>query len=145
MTQPPSRPLSRNGFSLIELLVVIAIIGVLVSILIPVVKKVRVAAQVADTQQVLTQLSNAITQYFNDFKAYPGPLPNNGVTTLFAGVAPPNPNPNNVDVDAYTANTAAGGPVGVPLSFMDNSQSPPVWQAPQFIMFQAPRTSSSAS
>jgi prepilin-type N-terminal cleavage/methylation domain-containing protein len=119
MTQPPSRPLSRNGFSLIELLVVIAIIAVLISILIPVVKKVRVAAQVADTQQVLTQLSNAITQYFNDFKAYPGPFPNTGVETGFSVPTPPVQNPNNCDIDAYTNNTSGGHPYGIPLETFD--------------------------
>ena len=66
----------RLGFTLIELLVVIGIIAVLIAILIPVVGKVRLAAQTANTTNQMHGISAAIQHYFNDFLAYPGALPN---------------------------------------------------------------------
>ena len=60
---------------MVELLVVIAIIGVLVSILIPVIGKVRLSANTTATQNELVQISSAIQNYQNDFQAYPGATP----------------------------------------------------------------------
>ena len=71
----------RAGFTLIELLVVIGIIAVLIAILIPVVGKVRLAAQTANTTNQMQRISAAIQVYFHDFQAYPGALPN----SAFAG------------------------------------------------------------
>src|SRR5688572_32466530 len=75
----PATPLSRRraaGFSLTELLIVIGIIVLLVSILIPVVSKVRIAAKTTETQALLQKINNAITNYFHDYQAYPGMNPN---------------------------------------------------------------------
>ena len=66
----------RSAFTLVELLVVIGIIVLLVGLLIPVVSKVRLSAQEADSKQQISGLSAAIERYFNDFKAYPGPIAN---------------------------------------------------------------------
>jgi prepilin-type N-terminal cleavage/methylation domain-containing protein len=74
----------RLGFTLIELLVVIGIIAVLIAILIPVVSRVRLAAQTANTTNQMHKISAAIQTYQHDFLAYPGALPN-------AAFAPPGP------------------------------------------------------
>jgi prepilin-type N-terminal cleavage/methylation domain-containing protein len=65
---------SRGGFSMTELVIVIAIIAVLISILIPVVSKVRRSAQTANTKNFISQLDGATNRYYGDFHGYPGPL-----------------------------------------------------------------------
>jgi type II secretory pathway pseudopilin PulG len=74
-----NRSPGRGGFTTIELLVTIGIIVLLISILIPVVSRVREAAKRADTSAWIAQLSGAIEAYHQDFKAYPGPLSNDQV------------------------------------------------------------------
>lgn len=72
--RPPAR-----AFTTIELLVVIGIIVVLIGLLVPVVSKVRDSARAANTASFISNLSTAIEQYYQDFKAYPGPLSNNEI------------------------------------------------------------------
>jgi prepilin-type N-terminal cleavage/methylation domain-containing protein len=67
-------PCRRGGFTLLELLVVIGIIVVLVSILVPVVGRVRIAAQATSSQSVIAGIVSGCDRYFQDFRAYPGPL-----------------------------------------------------------------------
>jgi prepilin-type N-terminal cleavage/methylation domain-containing protein len=66
----------RSGFTLVELLVVISIIAILIAILLPVVGKIRKQVYATNTKAGIAQLEAAILSYFNDFKAYPGPIPN---------------------------------------------------------------------
>jgi prepilin-type N-terminal cleavage/methylation domain-containing protein len=69
--------IQRRAFTLIELLVVIGIIGVLLGLTLTIIPKVKRAVYGAETQSQLAALAAAIQQYYNDYKAYPGPLPNN--------------------------------------------------------------------
>jgi prepilin-type N-terminal cleavage/methylation domain-containing protein len=65
-----------RGFTLVELLVVISIIVILIGILIPVIGGVRKSAYVANTKALIAQLTAQIDSYHNDFRGYPGPIPN---------------------------------------------------------------------
>ncbi len=63
---PRPRAGSRLGFTLIELLTVIAIIGILASILVPVVSRVRSSARNAQCVSNLRQTFMGYIQYVND-------------------------------------------------------------------------------
>jgi len=74
-----------NGFTLIELLTVIAIIGILASILIPVVGRVRESARNSQSISNIRQLSLGVQLYSNDFGFFPGTNPRNDPTVHFWG------------------------------------------------------------
>lgn len=60
-----------SGFTLVELLVVIAIVGILVSIMLPAVNRVREAGRRADCLNKVKEISQALLQYHNTHKSLP--------------------------------------------------------------------------
>jgi prepilin-type N-terminal cleavage/methylation domain-containing protein len=65
----PSR--TRSGFTLIELLTVIAIIAILMGLLLPALNAAKNAAKKATAKNDLTQLVNAVKQFYTDYGVYP--------------------------------------------------------------------------
>lgn len=67
----------RGGFTLVELMVAIGIIGILISILVPVVIHARKAAAINRTKQDLEAIRTALDAYKSDWGMYPpiAPLP----------------------------------------------------------------------
>jgi prepilin-type N-terminal cleavage/methylation domain-containing protein len=64
-------PRHPAGFTLVELLVVIAIIAVLLGLLLPAVQKVRIVARKAQATNEISQITNAATNFKNDWGQVP--------------------------------------------------------------------------
>ena len=95
----PRRPRRRrplgggfsSGFSLVELMTVLAIITVLITILIPTVKKVRDHSRIAGAKNQIMQINAAIERFYQEQGRYPGPLPDSALATDMRAGNPPKP------------------------------------------------------
>ncbi|MFT5240888.1 MAG: prepilin-type N-terminal cleavage/methylation domain-containing protein [Candidatus Promineifilaceae bacterium] len=61
----------RGGFTLIELLVVVAIIGVLASLLMAAIPKIKLRTQITRARQDINQIEIAFSGYFTEYKRWP--------------------------------------------------------------------------
>src|SRR4051812_2706872 len=86
----------RRGFTMTELMVVIGIIVLLIAILLPVVKRVRISAANANCQSLLNSLVAAVGRYELEFHAYPGPVPNDELGPITSPTPPTAPGPMSV-------------------------------------------------
>ena len=85
---------SRSGFTLIEILVVVAIIGILISIILPVLSRVRDQAKATRTRSLMDVLTIACDLYYNDwggifppaFANPTSPSKNEGIEMLYKGL-----------------------------------------------------------
>lgn len=77
---------TRRAFTLVELLVVIAIIGILATILLPVVHRVRCAAKEGASRALIRTLETAITTYKKDWGEYPTDDNGEGSRMLFTAL-----------------------------------------------------------
>lgn len=90
------RPASRRAFTLIELLTVIAIIGVLASILIPTISKVRETARFSKGTANIREMARAALMFADEHKGY---IPHDGGSSVTAA---------NVDKNAFSPKGIAG-------------------------------------
>jgi prepilin-type N-terminal cleavage/methylation domain-containing protein len=112
MTTFPPRRGVRHAFTLLELLVVIGIIVILLGMLFPVINKVRYATYSANTSQEISQLQNAINQYYATFHAYPGPFSNDQIDNNTGGFSLEPYSVNNGTPTYGTAVTVNSGTAG---------------------------------
>jgi prepilin-type N-terminal cleavage/methylation domain-containing protein len=126
---PPTRP--RRGFTLLELLITIFIIGILIASTLTIVTKVKRAVYQAETQAQLSALSNAIQQYYNDYKAYPGPLANIQLCANYESGAPNAPYSSSATPTSLSA-------VNIPATVFPNQN-----YNPGSVLFQANAITSS--
>src|SRR3569833_30060 len=66
-----TRFLAARAFTLIELLVVIAIIGILASLSLVVISRVREQGRTTEAKREISALKNAILEYYSDTGRYP--------------------------------------------------------------------------
>src|SRR4051812_5766260 len=98
----------RSGFTLVELLVVIGIIALLISILLPALRKARMAAQTTQCLSNIRQLNGALAAYGQANKGHTFPY-YNSTNILWQVLILPyvTPRANNYDLYTNNATTAA--------------------------------------
>jgi general secretion pathway protein G len=109
---------ARAGFTLIELLVVIAIIGLLSSIMIPLIGDAIRNAEVAAVKADLEDMKMALTSYHSEFGVYPpstdGPASGSQCLIIYLDGLPGNGGPSGEPFRKFTLDQTDGG-------------SPPAW------------------
>jgi type II secretory pathway pseudopilin PulG len=71
---------------------VIAIIVILISLLIPTVHHIYQAAYAAETRNEISEIASACQRYYDDWRAYPGPVSNSDIDDIFSSPAQPDIN-----------------------------------------------------
>ena len=102
-----------RAFTLIELLVVIAIIAILAALLLPVISRVKIKAQVKKAQMEVGSIANAIHSYEADYSKYPV-----SAAAMTAAAAVPAAAGGPDDITYGTAGVVClgpGGPVNSPV------------------------------
>jgi prepilin-type N-terminal cleavage/methylation domain-containing protein len=80
-TSRPRLSRARSGFTLVELMIVIGIILILIGLLFPAISAVRRQAAASATKQEMSRIQIACNAYYQDFRAYPGPIPESMLAT----------------------------------------------------------------
>lgn len=108
MARTPVTSRNRRGFTMIELLTVIGIIVILMAILVPVISTIKRKGQSTDTLATIEKIANGCHNYYQDFRAYPGPVPDYAIQGFNLSA--------DVSKGAQPLNTSAAANVAFPTA-----------------------------